>query len=302
MPAARHASRSPAIAFAVMADDPRPGGVRPARPDPAGGLQAIQLGHLDVHEDDVVVDRLDARDGLEPVPRRRPPGSPSARAGGARASGSPRCPRPAGSGADGARRGRGRCRRRSRRTGDRAVAWPASDRREGVVQRRRLDRLDEERPTTASLPARGRPSEDRMTTGVGAPASEARIAVASVDPVELRHVQVERPRGRTARRRGPSRAPRAASRWPRPSCPSARAASSGSAGSSRCRRRRARAGRRGRRRRAARGASSAPAGAPRWSAGSVLPSPATPALSAVSEPPISSASRRLMARPRPVPP
>ena len=37
----------------------------------------------------------------------------------------------------------------------------------------------------------------------------------------------------------------------------------------------------------------------RWK---TLPSPATPVLSAVSEPSISSASRRLIARPRPVPP
>ena len=41
--------------------------------------------------------------------RRRRRGSPSARGGAARASGSPGCPRRAGSAADGARRGRGRC-------------------------------------------------------------------------------------------------------------------------------------------------------------------------------------------------
>ena len=49
--------------------DPRPGLARPARADPAGRLEPVQLGHLDVHEHDVVDAPLDGGDGLEPVAR-----------------------------------------------------------------------------------------------------------------------------------------------------------------------------------------------------------------------------------------
>ena len=66
MPAARQASRSSAIALAVMATIQRPV-VRPARPDPAGRLEAVELGHLDVHQDQVVASPLERGDRLEAV-------------------------------------------------------------------------------------------------------------------------------------------------------------------------------------------------------------------------------------------
>ena len=53
MPAARHISRSPSIAFAVMATihSVRLG---PSRADAAGRLEAVHLRHLDVHQHEVV--------------------------------------------------------------------------------------------------------------------------------------------------------------------------------------------------------------------------------------------------------
>ena len=45
-------------------DDPRPGRAGPAAPDPAGRLEAVELRHLDVHQDDVVVAALERRDRL----------------------------------------------------------------------------------------------------------------------------------------------------------------------------------------------------------------------------------------------
>ena len=68
MPAARHCSRSPGIAFAVMAMiGDVPAGRRLAPADRARGLVAVHLRHLAVHQDDVVaacartrLDRLDA--------------------------------------------------------------------------------------------------------------------------------------------------------------------------------------------------------------------------------------------------
>ena len=89
MPAARHISRSPCIALAVIATMRGRLRRRPARADPARRLEAVHLGHLHVHQHDVV--------GLALAPTRSPRcrstrgrrGSPSAAAGAARASGSP---------------------------------------------------------------------------------------------------------------------------------------------------------------------------------------------------------------------
>ena len=88
---------------------PRPSCAR----DAARGFEAVHLGHLHVHQHHVVGLALDRTRSprCRCWPGRR--GSPSAAAGAARASGSPRCPRPAGCAADGAPP----CRRRS-------PAWP----------------------------------------------------------------------------------------------------------------------------------------------------------------------------------
>ena len=45
--------------------DPR----RPALADPTGGVETVQLGHLDVHQDDVVGLPLECVQGLQAIPR-----------------------------------------------------------------------------------------------------------------------------------------------------------------------------------------------------------------------------------------
>ena len=68
MPAARHASPVAAIALAVMATmcSCLSG---PSGADTAGRLEAVELGHLDVHQDDVVVGRSEGVDSLQAVAR-----------------------------------------------------------------------------------------------------------------------------------------------------------------------------------------------------------------------------------------
>jgi hypothetical protein len=50
-------------------DDPRAGLLRPFRDDPPRRIQAVELGHLHVHQDDVVRLGFECRDRLQPVHR-----------------------------------------------------------------------------------------------------------------------------------------------------------------------------------------------------------------------------------------
>ena len=308
MPAARQASRSPAMAFAVIATiHSRP--VRPSLADAPRGAQPVELGHLDVHEHHV--ERLRA-------PARRSPASPSVATSAAYAI----CASSRSAsllvhgvvlGEEDAQRvtlaevGRIAIGRPPAPAAGRVTRRPEQDRCDRVVQGGRLDRLRQ--------PGRHRRS----------------LAVAQADRREdddgrRRRAAVRRgadDRGRRARRR-PSRAsgdptarcriarPPRASRAPRAASPS-RAAPSPTRAVCATRIRRfvalsstmstVRPGEVGLDPHRARGRHRAAAATGmrtmRWK---TLPSPATPLLSAVSEPSISSARRRLIARPRPVPP
>ena len=69
MPAARHISRSPCIALAVIATmRGRSSGDHFAR-DPPRGFEPVHLRHLHVHQHDVVGLPLDRLDGLDAVRR-----------------------------------------------------------------------------------------------------------------------------------------------------------------------------------------------------------------------------------------
>ena len=173
---------------------------------------------------------------------------------------------------------------------------------EGVVQRRRLHRLGEHPPSMLGLRARAPPTEDRMSTGVGCAASGRRAdRLGQRDAVQLRHEEVEQRDVELARRRGPRRAPRSATRCrdvviaQRSSC-AARIRRLVALSSTTRTRRPARSD----------------AGARRVR-GTAMPAPSSSridqverralarhaALSASSEPSIASARRRLIARPRP---
>ena len=153
-------------------------------------FEAVHLGHLHVHQHHVV--------GLALAPTRPPRcrstrgrrGSPSAAGGAARASGSRRCPRPAGCAADGAPPSSGRAaaspapRRRSAR---RLVREQADQR---VEQLRLADRLGEvggeQRVGVAGLaPAERAEQHQRQRGPARADAARQR------DAVHLRHVHVE---------------------------------------------------------------------------------------------------------------
>ena len=175
------------------------------------------------------------------------------------------------------------------------------DRRDRVVQRRRLDRLDErrrDRVVLALVDADRRQHDDRRArAGVGRPQGRR-----EGDAVELGHVQVGDDQIESLAGHDPAEGlPRGLDCRGR-SCPIVRPASAGSAGWSRCHRRRGCGGRSGRR------AERVPTRSDReprrrgssirrccrdrrhrrsWQA---------------DVPPMSSARRRLMARPRPVPP
>ena len=124
---------------------------------------------------------------------------------------------------------------------------------------------------------------------------------AQVEPVHLRHQACPGSRRRRGCRRSIAVSASLRAAGERPACPTRRAARRSAGGSSRCRPRSARGGRRTSRRAAAPSASCsvAPHSIVTWN---VLPSPGTPSLSTQIVPPISSASRRLIASPSPVPP
>ena len=80
-------------------DDAGPRLRRPALADPARGVETVQLGHLHVHQHDVVGLSLERLQRLEPVRRDVGAVAELLEQRGARPSGSPRCPRRAGSAA-----------------------------------------------------------------------------------------------------------------------------------------------------------------------------------------------------------
>ena len=171
-------------------DDPEPA-IRPPGTDPTGRLEAVHLGHLDVHQHDVVAARLDGVDRGLAVADDVGLRTPSARAGGAPASGSRRCP-PRG-GSAGPRR-RPLASPGSRSAGSRtrpATASSATGFAFAVV------------PASASASASWRadgftgltsiavmfgavracwPIDDRMTTGIGCSGRSAASASASSTP------------------------------------------------------------------------------------------------------------------------
>ena len=67
MPADRQVSRSPGMALAVIAIEPRRLVAVAALEDPARGLDAVHLGHLDVHQHHVVGLALDRIEHLQAV-------------------------------------------------------------------------------------------------------------------------------------------------------------------------------------------------------------------------------------------
>ena len=77
--------------------------IRPSRANAPRGLQPVELRHLDVHQHHVERHRARARRWPAGRRRRPRPRSSSGSAAAGRASGSPRCPRPAGCAADAAR-------------------------------------------------------------------------------------------------------------------------------------------------------------------------------------------------------
>ena len=86
-------------------------------------------------------------------------------------------------------RARGRCRRRPSRTGT-AAAWPASTVASVSCRADGLTGLTRNAATT-SLGRSWTPSDDRITTGVAAPARGAAQRRRQRDAIELGHVQVE---------------------------------------------------------------------------------------------------------------
>ncbi len=211
MPAARHISRSPCIALAVIATmRGRSSGCQRAQIW-RDGFEAVHLRHLHVHQHDVV--------GSVAAPIRRPRcrstrgrrDSPSAAGAAARASGSRRCPRRAGCAADGAPP----CSGSSCVPGAATGAACGAD----VVREQRLPacrtaatgapawpRYAANRPSSA--PTSRRPSELNSTSGrVGAALADR---ACERHAVHLRHVHVQdREVERLAARRA-SAAPRAA--------------------------------------------------------------------------------------------
>ena len=243
MPAARHISRSPCIALAVIATmrGRSAGGQR--RSDAARGLEAVHLRHLHVHQHHVVGLALDRLDRLDAVATRGRRGSPSAAAGAARASGSRRCPRRAGCAAGGARPCSGSscgfAGAPARPCGAASCAEQADQRVEQLRLAHRLGEVGAEQRLRSS-PASRRPSELNSTSGsVGRRCADA---LRERDAVHLRHVHVEdREVERLARRRA-SAAPPPATRWRAAAMPHLRGLQRRARGGWwRCRRRPARA-------------------------------------------------------------
>ena len=302
MPAARHISRSPSIAFAVMATI-RSGAVGPSGADAPRRLEPVHLRHLHVHQHEVVRLPLQVVEDLEAV----------ARDGGGVAHPLEQPRRELHvhgvvlGEQDPERVRLGQARHRTPRSGVGRGALPATsgastfstasssaDGLTGLVSS----------AATASDRRSRVPTEDRMSTGAGSRPPLARHR-ASPRPARRRPAPAcacRGSRGRTPRRPAPSRGPRAATRCPRSSSPSGRRAPGRCAGWCRCRRRRGRGSRAGRAPARAVAGTRSGASSARTTRWNVAPSPATPLLSASSEPSISSASRRLIARPRPVPP
>ena len=183
MPAARQTSRSPAIAFAVMATMRGPVGPGQRCADPAGGLEAVQLRHLQVHEHQVVRARLQGGDRPPAHSRPRPRHSPSARGAERPASGSRRCPRPPGFAAGAVHPGRSLA-----ATGASAVAGVADvgkDIVEGIEQRRRLDRLREPCGDVPDVRARVRSTDEIRMIGKRRVPETSSSDDARADPVDL---------------------------------------------------------------------------------------------------------------------
>ena len=67
MPAARHISRSPCMALAVIATMRGRLASGPSRVDAARGFEAIHLGHLHVHQHHIIGLALDALDRLDAI-------------------------------------------------------------------------------------------------------------------------------------------------------------------------------------------------------------------------------------------
>ena len=214
MPAARHISRSPSIAFAVIATI-RSGrsGQRArmrrvaSRPSISGIWTSISTRSYGSRSRRV--------EDLEAVARDRPRRSPSARAASTASftftalSSASRIrsgcvsPSPAPDAAIGV--GRAAARRHVRREHG----------QHGVEQRRRLDGLGELAPRRRRTAARACPTEDRISTGTGVAArlaSGVAHRLGQLDAVQLRHVQVEDREVELARRPAPRPGPRAARR------------------------------------------------------------------------------------------
>ena len=242
MPAARHISRSPCIALAVIATMRGRSSGDQLRGDLARGLEAVHLGHLHVHQHHVVGLALHRLDGLDAVRREVGAVAHLLQDAAARASGSRRCPRPAGCAADGARP----CSGSSWHLAGAAAAFGRRVARQQADQRveelRLADRLARGRRRRARRrsPASRRPSELNSTSGSAAPALADLAGPARRRPSPA--CACRGSRGRTARRASSQRSASCGrlggARLP---CPTCRPAARARAGWWRCRRRRARA-------------------------------------------------------------
>ena len=144
----------------------------------AGRLEAVELGHLAIHQDEVVRQPVERGDRLAAVGGDVGACSRAARAETARASGSRRCPRPAGSAAGGVGMPG------SADAAGRAAGVSPAASAEGLArrpERRRLDRLGQvttpaiPRDAAARSPA-GRPSGARRASAPDAGSSPPRAA------------------------------------------------------------------------------------------------------------------------------
>ena len=182
MPAAKQASRSSGIAFAVIAmirgrsSAAHRSRIRrdASRPSSSGICTSISTTSYGC--------RSSAVERLEAVRQRRPRDSRAARAGAARPSGSPRCPRPS----------RIRSERRAAGAGPstaqlrpcRSGAWPASSSQQRVVELRGLDRLRQlrrERRESTRRAAGGRATSGGRAAGLARPRCR-RISPARASP------------------------------------------------------------------------------------------------------------------------
>ena len=276
----------------------------PARVDAARRLEPVHLRHLHVHEDQVVGLALHRLDRLDAVATRGRRDSPSAAGGAARASGSPRCPRRAGCAADGDARARDRA-----SPSPVVVGLAAPPRARAGSRACRADATGApawrgtRRTASSSSPASRRPSELRARAAAPGACRASRLASAMPSISGMCMSRIATSNG------SPAVDPRAALRPANPcrarACPT----------SSACSVEHAAIGRvvvddqhalAGERRAARRRCSCERAGGTSATGASIVkqnvePRPA-PSLSPTCVPPISSASRLLIASPRPVPP